>query len=119
MAWKEANSIAYNLKSRGYVRGLGFVLNGLGSCLKMNEEKPVIPYKFGQVVQLDPDKTRNKMFAGCMLTITEVESWGVQGYVQSLGKNGEMGGAAFYRANFDEFAYVGTAAWVMGDEDNG
>lgn len=66
----------------------------------------------GCVVQLSPTVTKNPMFAGCMLTVTEVKSWGVQGYVQALGSDGNGGGQAYYRAEHGTFEYVGIAPWV-------
>lgn len=69
--------------------------------------------KNGYIVQLDPEKCRNPMFRGCYLTVTEIKDWGVQGYVQALGTDNEMGGQAFYRAQKDEYELVGRAAWVI------
>lgn len=63
------------------------------------------------VVQLSID-VGNPMFACCMLTVTEVKPWGVQGYVQALGENGNPGGQAYYRAKWDEIELVGHAVWV-------
>ena len=71
----------------------------------------------GHVVQLDPINTRNKMFCGSMLTVTECKPWGVQGYVQALGEDGKPGGQAYYRAKWDEFELVGVAFWYAGSED--
>lgn len=36
--------------------------------------------RVGEIVQLDPIKTGNKMFAGCLMVVSEIKSWGVQGY---------------------------------------
>jgi hypothetical protein len=66
----------------------------------------------GDVVQLNPETTGNPMFAGCMLVVTEVKSWGVQGYVQGLGENGRQVGQAYYRAVHGTFEYVGRAVWI-------
>jgi hypothetical protein len=55
-----------------------------------------------EIVQINPTKARNKMFAGCLLTVVEVKSWGVQGYVQALGVNGNPGLPAYYRAVWEE-----------------
>lgn len=66
----------------------------------------------GDVVQLDPVLTANPMFRGCMLVVSEVKPWGVQGYVQGLGENGQMGGQAYYRAETGTFAFVGRSVWV-------
>ena len=64
----------------------------------------------GMVVQISPD-VANAMFAYCMLTITEVKDFGVQGYVQSLGAKGMPGGCAYYRLRWNEFEFVGQAVW--------
>jgi len=53
------------------------------------------------------------MFAACFMVITEVKSWGAQGYVQGLGQDGKPGGQAYYRAKFDEMVKVGKAEWVV------
>lgn len=68
--------------------------------------------KVGDVVQLNPETVRNKMFAGCMMTISEPKRFGAQGYVQALGENDAPGGQAYYRANWDEMEIVGSAVWV-------
>lgn len=68
--------------------------------------------EINDIVQLDPEKCRNPMFAACFMVITELKPWGAQGYVQALGKNGKRGGQAYYRANFDEMVKVGKAHWV-------
>lgn len=66
----------------------------------------------GDVVQLSPN-VANAMFACCFMTITECRAWGAQGYVQMTGENGEPGGAAYYRATWDEMEYIGRAEWVI------
>ena len=50
--------------------------------------------RIGDVVLLDLENCRNPMFKGCLLTVTEPKEWGVQGYVQDLGKNNAPGGQA-------------------------
>lgn len=67
-----------------------------------------------EIVQLDPEKTSNPMFRGCLMVVTEIKSWGVQGYVQSLGQDLEMGGQAYFRAPFGTFERTGgVAPWVI------
>lgn len=73
--------------------------------------------KKGSVVILIPEATRNPMFSGCMMTVTEPKPWGAQGYVQALGENGEMGGQAYYRARWEEMELVGITAWIAGVDD--
>lgn len=68
----------------------------------------------GDVVQLSPEATGNRAFAGCFLVVTDVYSWGVQGYVPNLGESRDTpGGLAYYRA---EWATVeptgGKAVWL-------
>lgn len=65
----------------------------------------------GDLVQLSP-YVANPMFAFCFMVITELKEWGAQGYVQSLGKNGEPGGQAYCRAKWDEMELVGRAKWM-------
>ena len=68
----------------------------------------------GDIVQLNPDSVRNKAFAGCFMTITQVHKGWVVGYVQCLGETFvKEGGAAYYRAALLEFeGPVGRAIWV-------
>ena len=70
----------------------------------------------GDIVQLDPVTTTNPMFRGCMMVVTEVKGWGVQGYVQALGKDETIGGQAYYRAVTGTFIRCGLAYWVVGGE---
>ena len=66
----------------------------------------------GQLVQLNPETVKNKMFASCIMVVTEWKTFGAQGYVQSLGENGEPGGQVYYRATWEEMEIVGNAEWV-------
>lgn len=70
--------------------------------------------KIGTIVQLDAEKTENKMFASTLMVVTEIKPWGVQGYVQALGSNGQMGGQAHYRAEFGTFHLTGGTAVPSG-----
>lgn len=70
----------------------------------------------GQVFQLSPLTTRNPMFKSCFFVVTEVKSWGAQGYVQALGEKGEPGGQAYYRAQHDELVPLepnNVAPWIV------
>lgn len=65
------------------------------------------------VVQLGPE-CENPAFRYCFMVVTELKSWGVQGYVQALGETREgPGGQAYYRAKFSEFEPVGRAVWIV------
>ena len=64
--------------------------------------QPVDEIDDGTIVQLNPHTVRNRMFAGCLMVVTELKSWGAQGYVQAPGQDGHPGGQAYYRARWDE-----------------
>lgn len=64
-------------------------------------------------MQLSPECS-STLFAGCMMTITEVKHWGAQGYIQCPGRDGKPGGAAYYRAQWEEMELVGKAVWMTG-----
>jgi hypothetical protein len=68
--------------------------------------------KVGAVVQLNPETVTNKMFAGCLMIVTEPKVFGALGYVQALGENEEPGGQAYYRARWEEMELVGVAVWI-------
>lgn len=66
--------------------------------------------KVGDIVQVNPDK---EMFGACMVVVTELKSFGIQGYVQSAGVNGQQ----YIRLKFDEFESTGgKAVWVVGKQ---
>ena len=67
----------------------------------------------GEIVQLSPETCRNRMFAGCLLVVTEAKKFGCQGFVQALGENGEPGGQAYYRPTWEEMEPTfGCAEWM-------
>lgn len=67
----------------------------------------------GEIVQLNPENTKNEMFQDCLMVVTEVKSWGVQGYVPAPGQ----AGLAYYRAEHGTFDRTGGAApWVVEDK---
>jgi hypothetical protein len=64
----------------------------------------------GDIVQVNPEK---EMFGACMVVVTEVKPWGVQGYVQSAGVPGQQ----FIRLKTEDFEHTGgTAVWIRGEE---
>ena len=68
----------------------------------------------GDVVQIDPEHDP-ECFGGSLLIVTEVKSWGVQGYVDIPGE-----GQAYYRVAFDKIANTGgKAVWVIGEDNAG
>jgi hypothetical protein len=64
----------------------------------------------GDIVQVNPEK---EMFGACMVVVTEIKSWGIQGYVQNAGVNGQ----AYIRLKIQDFEHTGgTAVWIRGEE---
>lgn len=74
--------------------------------------------EIGELVQLNPETCRNRMFAGAIMTVTEPKPWGAQGYVQMLGTDGNPGGMAYYRAYWDEMEKTGGMAKFVHDTCN-
>jgi hypothetical protein len=63
--------------------------------------------EIGDIIQVDPSK---EVFGGTMVVVTEVKSWGIQGYVQSAGVEGQQ----YIRLNFDDFETTGgKAIWSV------
>jgi hypothetical protein len=74
-------------------------------------QNPLLP---GDLVQIDP--AFDPRFGGCILLVTEVKSWGVQGAVRMPTADGA--GDAYYRVPYAHCEPVGRAAWAppMDDE---
>lgn len=65
-----------------------------------------MPIEVGDIVQVDPEK--HDTFGACLVIVSEVKSFGIQGYVQVPAQ-----GQAYIRLNTDDFVKVGTAEWVV------
>jgi hypothetical protein len=62
--------------------------------------------KVGDIVQVDPNF---ETFGACMVVVTEIKDWGIQGYVQSAG----VGGQQYIRLKTEQFEPTGgKARWV-------
>lgn len=60
-----------------------------------------------EIVQVNPER---ELFGGCMVVVTEVKPWGIQGYVQSAGVPGQQ----YIRLRTEEFQPTGgKAVWVV------
>jgi hypothetical protein len=60
----------------------------------------------GDIVQVNPNV---EIFGGCMVVVTELKSWGIQGYVQSAGAPGQQ----YIRLKTEHIeATGGKAVWV-------
>lgn len=66
--------------------------------------------EIGDVVQLDPTMD-DQRFAGCMMVVTEPKTWGAQGCI--IGPHDGAARLFYYRAKFENFAFVGPANWVQ------
>ena len=78
----------------------------------MNEEQGKV-VRVSDILQIAPDCAVNPMFGGCMMIVSELKGWGVMGYVQALGENGECGGQAYIRLRWDQVEPTGgKAVWI-------
>jgi len=58
------------------------------------------------IVQVDPNF---ETFGACMVVVTEIKDWGIQGYVQSAGVAGQQ----YIRLKTEQFELTGgKAIWV-------
>lgn len=75
---------------------------------RLDEEGSGSNLEEGDIVQLDPkEHTHHEGFwAANLMIVTEVKSWGAQGYCRG------QGGNAYYRAKTGTFEKVGEAVWV-------
>lgn len=72
--------------------------------------------RVGDVVQLDPAAhvaPKTGFFGGCFMLVTEPKPWGAQGFIAMPGARGEVPGAAYYRAKWEEMELVGRATWTL------
>lgn len=63
-------------------------------------------YQVNDVVQISPHVP---VFGGCMMIVTEVHVWGLQGFVMVPMPGGAS--AAFYRAEQGYYARIGKVRW--------
>lgn len=71
--------------------------------------KEAIPLEPGDVIQLDPTKHD---WGALLCIVDEVKSWGVQCYWLQATERGVPPNAAFYRAEYGTFRYIGKAEWT-------
>lgn len=69
----------------------------------------------GDIVQIDPES--DSCFGGCLVIVTEVKSWGIQGFARVPGE-GDNGGNSYIRKKWEEFEYCGKAQWLQKNEIN-
>ena len=68
----------------------------------------------GDVVQIDPES--DGKFAACLMVVTEVKGWGLQGYVTVPGSVVGGSGRAFYRVKHDNYVKIGPAKWLRAED---
>jgi hypothetical protein len=67
--------------------------------------------EINDIVQISPEVNHQCGFwAGNLLVVTEVKSWGVQGYCRTEGGNAQI------RLKTGQFEKVGRLAWVQNHE---
>lgn len=71
--------------------------------------------RIGDVVQIRPEG--KGIFPGCFMTVTEVKTWGVQGYILIPVSRDKRPGVAYYRATWETIALIGHAEWLLGTKD--
>lgn len=64
--------------------------------------------KVGSVVQLNEHASSDCM-VGCLMIVTEVGAWGVQGFVSVMQGMDKPAPRAYFRPKWDAIEYVGTA----------
>ena len=70
--------------------------------------------KVGSVVQLN-EHASSECMVGCLMIVTEVGAWGVQGFVSVMQSMDKPAPRAYFRPKWDAIEYVGTAV-LMPDE---
>lgn len=78
----------------------------------MNKED--MELKFGDIVQIDPEID---VFGGCFVLVTEVKSWGIQGFVQIPGDETKRG-QAYVRKKWEEIEWCGHSVWAPPEDTN-
>jgi hypothetical protein len=75
------------------------------------------PAKVGDVVQMDPAKSR---WGAVLVVVEETRSWGVIGYFLAPGAAGEGSpvtikgtGAAYIRIKHEDYVRIGVAEWTL------
>lgn len=65
--------------------------------------------RVGDIVQIKPETHRMHFFRAQLIIVTEVKTWGIQGYSQA--ENGQ----AFVRVKTEDFYRVGRAKLIADD----
>lgn len=71
----------------------------------------------GDVVQIEPNEETD-WFGGCLMTVTEVKIWGVQGFVAMPVERGQPPAKAYYRVKHGQYARIGQAEWAREEEES-
>lgn len=71
----------------------------------------------GSVVQLN-ERASDECYIGCLLIVTEVRSWGVQGFIPVPHERGKPAGHVFLRPKWEALEWVGTAVLQPANEND-
>lgn len=71
-------------------------------------------WKVGDILQIDVE--HDEVFGGCLMIVTEVKSWGAQGYFQ-IPANSDVK-LAYYRVKYENAERVGTAIYVHDNSED-
>ncbi len=66
----------------------------------------------GDVVQIDPTM-EDCFFPGCFMQVTEVKSFGAQGFICMPQSRDEPPGQAFFRVDSANMVRIGKAEWIV------
>lgn len=76
----------------------------------MTDHRPVGDQRIavGSVVQLN-EMASDECYIGCLLIVTEIKPWGVQGFIPVPNERGKTAGHVFLRPKWQALEWVGTA----------
>ena len=102
------------LQPAGYaaVRLVHGVRTHVGDRSEEGEEACVM-IKKDSVVQILPNEHSPNCFDTCLMVVTEVKSWGYQGYIPIPGKMKELPALAGYRVKKEDCVHIGEALLVI------
>lgn len=79
----------------------------------MSQDEKLEP---GDVIQINPEKNPNPLFAGLLAMVDEVKPWGCIAFVHTFAVGRDEGsGRAYIRLQIGDFARIGPAPFVPYD----
>lgn len=74
---------------------------------------PTDGLEVGDIVQIRPDGGMRKAWGGCLIVVTEVLSFGAQGFLAFPQALDEPASCAYVRVAWANMEKVGRAEWIM------